>query len=115
MTIEQEEKICLFCLETKKGRRNHKPIEFNGLFSCECIFQSHAECILKWQIHCLDEIQCPICRVNLILPEEEHQFGALILYHPVDSTSTIGKKFILFAFLNVITVLFLFTLLGIRL
>ncbi len=57
MTTEQEEKVCLFCLETRKGRRQHTPIEFKGLFPCECIFQSHAECIIKWQIHCLQDSQ----------------------------------------------------------
>jgi hypothetical protein len=115
MITEQEEKICLFCLETKKGRKQHKSIEFKALFPCECIFQSHAECIIKWQIHCLDEIQCPICRVHLIVPEEEHHVGALVVYHPVDPTGAIGKKFIFFAFFYVLSILILFTFLGIRL
>ena len=69
--MESDEKVCMFCLETKKGRRRqHFPIEFKKLFVCDCVFQSHAECIIKWQIHCLDEIQCPICRVHIIVPPE---------------------------------------------
>lgn len=113
MTIEQEEKVCLFCLEPKKGRR--LPIEFKDLFPCECIFQSHGECILKWQVHCLDDIQCPICRAHLIISEEEHHFGALVVYHPVDSTGIIGKKFVFYAFIYIFSILTLFTLIGIRL
>ena len=70
-TMESDEKVCMFCLETKRGRRRlHYPIEFKKLFVCDCVFQSHAECIIKWQIHCLDEIQCPICRVHIIVPPQ---------------------------------------------
>jgi hypothetical protein len=96
MITPQEEKICLFCLETRKGRRQHTPIEFKGLFPCECIFQSHSECIIKWQIHCLDDIECPICRVHLIVPEDQVMVGAIVLYQPVDLSAAIGKKFVLF-------------------
>lgn len=69
--MESDEKVCMFCLEVKRGKRRMQyPIEFKKLFVCDCIFQSHAECIIKWQLHCLDEIQCPICRVNIIVPPE---------------------------------------------
>ncbi len=112
MTTEQEEKICLFCLETRKGRRQHTPIEFKGLFPCECIFQSHAECIIKWQIHCLDELECPICRVNLIVPEEEVMLGAIILYQPVHPTASFGKKFVLFVGSYILLIVVLFMIFG---
>ena len=115
MTAEQEEKVCLFCLETRKGRRQHKTIEFKALFPCECIFQSHGECIIQWQIHCLDEIQCPICRVHLLVSEEEHQFAPVVAYHPLDPTGAIGKKFVFFAFFYILSILVIFTLVGIRL
>ncbi len=107
MTIQQEEKVCLFCLEEKKGRKQHIPIEFKGLFPCECVFQSHSQCIIQWQLHCLDELQCPICRVHFILPEEEELVGTLILYQPIDPTIHIGKKFIRFIVLYM-TGIFLF-------
>lgn len=117
MEAEQEEKICLFCLEPRKGRRQHKCIEFQGLFPCACIFQSHAECIIKWQIHCLDDIQCPICRVHIIAPpEEEEGFqGALIIYQPMPANREILKKICMFFGLYILAVLLLFTMLGIRL
>jgi len=112
METEQEEKVCLFCLETRKGRRQHTPIEFKGLFPCECIFQSHAECIIKWQIHCLDELQCPICRVHLVVPEDEVMLGAIILYHPVDPTTSIGKKFLMFVGGYILLIVLLFMIFG---
>lgn len=117
METEQDEKVCLFCLEARKGRRQHKCIEFEGLFSCACIFQSHAECIIKWQIHCLDDIQCPICRVHIIgLPEDEEVFqGALIVYEPMPTNASILKKIMMFMLLYVLAVLVLFSVLGIRL
>lgn len=104
MTLEQEEKICLFCLESRKGRRQHLAIEFKGLFPCECVFQSHAECIIKWQLHCLDELQCPICRVYLIVPDEEPLLGAIVVYQPIpienEARDTIAKKYLLFVILH---------------
>ena len=117
MTNEQEEKVCLFCLEPRKGRRQHTCIEFQGLFPCECIFQSHAECIIKWQIHCLDDIQCPICRTHIILPPEEQEVfqGAILVYHPAGNNGYMIKKIFVFIVLYVLTVLVLFTILGIRL
>ena len=83
MTSEEEEKVCLFCFEVKKGRRQHYPIEFKKLFACDCIFQSHAECIIRWQITCGDnDLQCPICRVKLIVPEQYGENRILIVYQP---------------------------------
>jgi hypothetical protein len=117
MPSEQHEKVCLFCLEPKKGRRNHRAIEFKGLFSCACIFQSHAECIIKWQLHCLDEIQCPICRVHLIVDSSQtvNQPVAVAAVVENDPTGEIGKKFVFIGFVYVISVLIIFTLVGIRL
>ena len=114
MTTGEEEKICLFCLETKKGRRQHNPIEFKGLFPCECIFQSHAECIIKWQIHCFDDIQCPICRVHLDVDEED-QAIAIILYHPQPASPAHLKKILYYFFVCVLVILGLFSLVGLRL
>lgn len=108
MIIEQEENICLFCLEVTKGRRLHLPIEFKGLFPCECVFQSHAECIIKWQIHCLDEIQCPICRTHLIVPEEEIRMDAIIVYQPIHRIDAIAKKYLLFLSVNIVFVFLFF-------
>lgn len=114
MATEQEEKVCLFCLETKKGRRQHLPIEFHGLFPCECIFQSHSECIIKWQIHCLDDIQCPICRSHLIVPEDDTIVGAIILFQPQPASPAHLKKIVYYFFLYVLCVVLLFTFLGLR-
>jgi hypothetical protein len=114
MTTEQEENVCLFCLEARKGRRQHTPIEFKGLFPCECIFQSHAECIIKWQLHCFDEIQCPICRVHLIVPEEETQLQAIVLFHPPHHDTVLRKKILFYFMAYLLTVFFLFLLFGFR-
>ena len=107
MSEESDEKICLFCLETKRGRRQHLPIEFRDLFVCKCIFQSHGECMMKWHIHCPEDLQCPICRVKLVVPRQEQ----LIMYEEVANT---GLKKVLYYFtvysFSVILVFIFFTL-----
>jgi hypothetical protein len=102
MTSEEEEKVCMFCLELKKGRRQHKPIEFKKLFACDCIFQSHAECIIKWQISCgEDDLQCPICRVKLIVPEDYYDDRALVVYHAPQQLESIKKILVYFLLYSV--------------
>ncbi len=110
MTSEAEEKVCLFCLEVKKGRRQHFPIEFKKLFACDCIFQSHAECIIRWQITCGEhDLQCPICRVRLIVPEDHYTDRILIVYQqpqPFESLKKIVVYFLLYS--SFVFVLFYF-------
>ncbi len=98
-----DEKVCMFCLERKKGRREHLPIEFKGLFVCHCIFQSHAECIIKWQIHCGEEdIQCPICRTKIVIPRGETR---IVPYVEPDGQYLAIKKAIRFLFFYILSVL----------
>ncbi len=114
MTSDSEEETCMFCLETKRGRRQHLPIEFKGLFVCECIFQSHAECIIKWQIHCgEDDLQCPICRVQIVLPEHILVNRQMIIYQPPAPYDGI-KKMMFYFFVYGAIVFFFFGSLSLR-
>ena len=106
--------MCLFCLEVKKGRRQHIPIEFKKLFACDCIFQSHAECIIRWQITCGEnDLQCPICRVKLIVPEEYCDDRILIVYQPPQPLNSF-KKIILYFMVYTVFVFFLFFFMKVR-
>ncbi len=110
VAMESDEKVCMFCLETKRGRRRHHyPIEFKKLFVCDCVFQSHAECIIKWQIHCLDEIQCPICRVHIIVPP-----GQQIILIPEEQGIPL-KKILVIAILYCLGACIIFSLFSFRL
>lgn len=116
MTFEQEDHDCLFCLEPRKGigRRQKQSIQFKGLFSCQCIFYSHSQCIIEWQIHCLNELQCPICRTHIIHNDPDE--NRIVLYQhqhqPLhrESYDEIAKKFLLFITLNLFFVLFVFSI-----
>ncbi len=104
----------MFCLELKKGRRQHHPIEFKKLFVCDCIFQSHAECIMRWQITCGEnDLQCPICRVKLIVPDAVEYNRALIIFQAPDQNETI-KKILVYFFIYTGFVLFIFFLFQLR-
>ncbi len=114
MALEEEEKVCMFCLEVKKGRRQLKPIEFKKLFACDCIFQSHAECIIRWQISCGEnDLQCPICRVKLIVPEESYEDHILIVYQPPNPYEHF-KKIVVYFLLYTGIVFFVFFAFSLR-
>jgi hypothetical protein len=62
-----ESRLCLFCLEKRTHRQKIFCVE--NLFSCECRVYCHAKCIKKWHRFCGDDLQCPICRCSIHVPE----------------------------------------------
>lgn len=66
--MASEVKECMFCLEPYFGRKKAKTMWYAELYPCECRFPSHWQCIIKWQVHCNDRLQCPICRIYTVEP-----------------------------------------------
>lgn len=104
-----ERRECMFCLEEEFGRKKHLTIWYAKLYPCECRFASHWQCLIKWQVNCADELQCPICKIVSIdplfeelplvaVPQEELMPDTSRVYYPVSQEMPTKMRYCMFLY-----------------